>query len=114
MGGLPSPRPTLVYLRPVQRTQESGVASTSLDDDGEAPMSLQAGSQGKAVADVQNALKKQGFDPGPADGRFGATTESAVRAFQTSRGLMADGVVGQATWQALGLRGSVPRPVRID
>lgn len=77
-------------------------------------MSLQAGSQGKAVADVQNALKRHGFDPGQADGRYGAKTEGAVRAFQSSRGIAADGVVGQTTWRALGLPGSVPHPVVID
>ena len=77
-------------------------------------MSLQGGSQGKAVADVQNALRRGGFLSGPADGRFGATTQNAVRAFQTSKGLTADGVVGQGTWVALGLKGSVPRAARID
>ena len=35
------------------------------------------------------------------DGVFGATTASKARAFQTSRGLAADGVVGSNTWQAL-------------
>ncbi len=80
----------------------------------ETTMSLQVGSQGKAVADVQNALKRGGFLSGPADGRFGATTGNAVRAFQTSKGLTADGVVGQQTWAALGLKGSVPRPVKFD
>jgi len=77
-------------------------------------MSLQVGSQGKAVADVQNALKRGGFLSGPADGRFGASTQAAVKAFQARRSMAADGVVGQATWAALGLKGTVPHAVTLD
>lgn len=69
---------------------------------------------GAMVHRVQEALKQRGFDPGPVDGRFGDGTENAVRQFQTSKGLMADGIVGQQTWAALGFKGQVPHPVRID
>ncbi|MXV18533.1 peptidoglycan-binding domain-containing protein [Deinococcus xianganensis] len=35
------------------------------------------------------------------DGSFGPSTESAVKSFQTSKGLTADGIVGPNTWLAL-------------
>jgi peptidoglycan hydrolase-like protein with peptidoglycan-binding domain len=35
------------------------------------------------------------------DGHFGAKTEAAMRAFQTTHGLVPDGIVGPKTWAAL-------------
>jgi peptidoglycan hydrolase-like protein with peptidoglycan-binding domain len=77
-------------------------------------MSLQVGSQGKFVADVQRALKRNRFVSTDRAGVFGGSTADAVRGFQSRRGMPATGVVDQATWRALGLPGSVPRPVPID
>jgi hypothetical protein len=53
------------------------------------------------VRQVQAALTRHGFDPGPIDGIPGPKTTAAVRAFQASRGLVQDGLVGIATWTAL-------------
>lgn len=38
----------------------------------------------------------------PADGIFGPRTESAVKDFQRSKGLKADGIVGKLTWAKIG------------
>lgn len=72
--------------------QVSGIASGPL---------LRKGAQGAPVAEVQRALAEKGFNPGPADGIFGKQTSAAVRAFQASAGLKADGVVGPMTRGAL-------------
>jgi murein L,D-transpeptidase YcbB/YkuD len=54
-----------------------------------------------SVKSVQRALKGAGFYSGAIDGRAGTKTKEAVRAFQKSRGLKTDGVVGKNTWAAL-------------
>ena len=59
---------------------------------------LKKGSNDPAVKDLQEALKALGYDPGPVDGIFGTTTESAVKKFQQAREITADGVVGRVTW----------------
>lgn len=62
---------------------------------------VKRGDDGEAVRWVQALCSNHGFDPGPVDGDFGRRTDAAVRAFQTSRALDADGIVGPATWGAL-------------
>ena len=64
---------------------------------------LARGSTGSVVSALQKALASYGgpntpTDPGPIDGDFGPRTESAVRAYQTDRAVIADGVVGDQTW----------------
>jgi chitosanase len=58
--------------------------------------------QGEDVRAVQRALGAAGL-PVPTDGVFGPATDVAVRAYQRQRGLVSDGIVGQATSASLGL-----------
>lgn len=62
---------------------------------------LQLGSKGDTVSELQAALKLLGFYPGTVDGNYGETTASAVVEFKRAAGLKPDGVVDTATWQAL-------------
>lgn len=72
---------------------------------------LQEGSKGPAVIELQNKLAAAGFSPGTIDGDFGARTKAAVIAFQRARGLVADGIVGSLTWAALDEPAPEPVPV---
>lgn len=63
------------------------------------PLALE--DSGDAVTELQTRLANLGFFQGEITGYFGELTEAAVIAFQQSRGLAADGVVGSTTWAAL-------------
>lgn len=63
---------------------------------------IRRGSVGRDVAAWQSLL---GLDP---DATFGAATEAATMAWQTARGLVADGVVGRRSWEAAGERYAEP------
>ena len=56
---------------------------------------------GVSTVDVQNALKRAGYDPGPIDGAAGHKTKSSIKQFQRDHGLTADGIVGEKTWPLL-------------
>lgn len=53
------------------------------------------------VVRIQQALITHGFLPGVIDGVWGRRTIAAVRAFQTSKGISPDGIVGPITSAAL-------------
>lgn len=65
---------------------------------------LKLGSKGPQVLAWQNFLHINGYNPGKIDGIFGALTEEAVKSFQQSRGIVADGIIGKKTWAAVGLQ----------
>jgi hypothetical protein len=60
----------------------------------------QTGTTGEDVKTVQYLVTAHGHATG-IDGVFGALTKTAVEAFQASRGLGADGIVGPQTWPQL-------------
>ena len=64
---------------------------------------IRKGSRGTDVSYCQAILADLGYDLGDAgvDGDFGRKTEEAVIAFQKKNGLIADGVVGPMTYEAL-------------
>lgn len=64
---------------------------------------IRRGSSGEYVTLAQTKLIQRGYDLSPygADGKFGAKTEEAVKAFQGDNGLSVDGIVGKNTWNAL-------------
>ena len=64
------------------------------------------GSTGEEVRRVQTKLKSLGYYSGSVDGIYGTKTESAVRSFQKSCGIKADGIAGPTTLLYLGLSSS--------
>ena len=83
----------------------AGNAPKQISKDNPAPVVrpvLRNGSNGGAVKELQAKLNAHGASPAlSVDGGFGPLTEAAVRAFQTAKGLLVDGVVGSQTWAAL-------------
>jgi hypothetical protein len=62
---------------------------------------LKRGSRGDLVVWAQQHLIAAGQEQLPVTGLFKAQTRNAVLAFQRQKGLLADGVLGTATWRAL-------------
>lgn len=62
---------------------------------------LKKGASGNITKLLQEKLVKLGYSTNGIDGIFGSGTYSAVREFQKTRGLSADGIVGQNTWRKL-------------
>jgi len=66
-----------------------------------AESTLQRGSESTEVSALQQTLIDLHFKPGEVDGVFGVLTESALKMFQATGQLEADGVLGQRTAEKL-------------
>lgn len=82
-------------LNPVQTT-----ASTT----------LQKGSTGAEVRELQTRLKELGYLSGSVDGDFGDATETAVKNFQSQNGLTVDGKAGTRTLNKLYSSSAIKAP----
>ena len=61
---------------------------------------VQNGNQGHPIRALQFLLRAHSHNLA-VDGMFGPATEAAVKAFQTGKGMTADGIVTPQTWSAL-------------
>jgi peptidoglycan hydrolase-like protein with peptidoglycan-binding domain len=64
-------------------------------------LTLASGSTGWAVRDLQLELNRRGLAAGTADGTFGASTVTAMKAFQKAAYLTTTGTVAANDWRAL-------------
>lgn len=104
----PAPTPTTTpVLTPPAAAEPPPPATTAVEPPAtltvELPESgqLAVGDSGEEVEALQTALTALELEPGAADGDFGAATQEAVRTFQQANDLPTDGIVGQATADAL-------------
>jgi N-acetyl-anhydromuramyl-L-alanine amidase AmpD len=86
------------YLRLIVRHLGGGLNGRQVK---QPPATIRRGDSGWLVKRLQKLLTIHGFSPGPSDGVFGPQTDVAVRAFQRSEDLVADGIAGPMTWRAL-------------
>ena len=99
---------TWPYLRALTETQSEQVTEPYVDATSEVIIGstrLQRGSWGTAVKALQQKLIKLGYlNEFDDDGKFGYTTEQAVRTFQRREGLKVDGIVGTETYSRIQYR----------
>ena len=62
---------------------------------------IQKGDQKTEVCVAQDALWAMGYPVTKISGVFDAELDRVVRAFQRDQGLVADGIIGRLTWEAL-------------
>jgi hypothetical protein len=58
---------------------------------------------GTRITQIQRALKREGYDPGPIDGVIGRQTIAAINAFERAKGLPVDKYINIKTLNALGV-----------
>ena len=75
---------------------------------------LQIGSTGQAVKELETLLAHWAYYFGPIDGIFGIQVQNAVKGYQHRVFLIEDGTVGSMTWQALYSGAPVNMPILMN
>src|SRR3990167_2026152 len=104
-GYAPTPQPTSVMankdgIAPTTNPQTGGASGYAVSQSTPVNISgnLMRGSKGEEVKRLQEALNASGIGVNlKVDGEFGPATEAAVRAYQSSKNIKSDGIVGQQT-----------------
>ncbi len=87
----------------VQKLTDTGTASPVASY-----ATLQTGSKGADVQQLQTTLNGLGYNVGTADGIYGSKTAAGVKAYQQAMGLTADGLAGQQTLSSLYSKSTTP------
>jgi len=93
----PTPTTTTTLTTTPDPTTPTTTDTTTQPEDA----SLRPDDEGARVRQLQEDLVALGYSTGGVDGKYGPATERAVREFQTSSGLVVDGVAGPETLAAL-------------
>lgn len=72
---------------------------------------IRNGSRGPLVSFLQLTLRYLNLYKGEIDGIFGTNTANAVKEFQINNNIIADGIVGDLTWNALLIYMEVPTTI---
>jgi peptidoglycan hydrolase-like protein with peptidoglycan-binding domain len=76
-----------------------------IDEADQSTPTIRKGATGLPVRRLQKRCTLAGFEMGGVDGKFGANTESGVKALQKAHHLTVDGIVGPQTWAAVAALG---------
>lgn len=85
-----------------QQTGSPKAARSAANDKPTSPQRLSR----QEIRQVQQTLDKDGFHAGSADGRWGPETRNAIKKFQQSKDIRADGRLNRQTMADLGLGAS--------
>lgn len=102
-GATPTPGPQIV----ITPTPAIEVTATPAPTAQASYKTLRKGDEGPEVVTLQQALAELGYLNGAQDGNFGTGTQTAVKKFQTDKGLESDGIAGKKTLEALYAESSV-------